>query len=67
MKKIKISDFIRKGRQRLNMTQKQLGDVLGKTPVDICKYELGINAPTSQTLLDFLVFMESKGKGFKIP
>ncbi len=55
-----IGERIKEARKNMNLTQKELGDILGVSKVSICGYENGTRIPTLENFIQLLEVLEVK-------
>ena len=60
--KIKVSDFVKNNRFRLNMTQAELGNKLGKDPRNISSYENDHSEPPGSVIIGILKLIDPDHK-----
>lgn len=53
-----IGERLREARKNKNMSQQQLGDLLGVSKVSICGYENGIRIPTIENFVQLLDILD---------
>ncbi len=51
-----VGSRIKEERLKREMSQQQLGDLLGVTKVSVCGYENGTRTPTMETFLNLIIF-----------
>lgn len=55
-----IGERIKDARKNMNLTQQELGDILGVSKVSICGYENGTRVPTLENFIQLLDVLEVK-------
>ena len=53
-----IGERLKDARKRKNMSQQQLGDLLGVSKVSICGYENGVRIPTIENFVQLLDILD---------